>query len=65
MYWKQKYGLKFHPKRCSWIIHTFSDSDFAGYKETRRSVYGYFIYFCGIPIAWKSKGMRSVVLSTT
>ena len=32
--------------------------------ETRRSVYG-FLYFCGIPIAWKSKGMRSVVLSTT
>ena len=23
------------------------------------------MYFCGIPIAWKSKGMRSVVLSTT
>ena len=23
------------------------------------------MYFCGIPIAWKSKGMRRVVLSTT
>ena len=43
----------------------FRDSDFAGDKEMRRSVYGYFTYFCGIPIAWKSKGMRSVVLSTT
>ena len=61
----QAYGLKFYPKQCSWIIQAFSDSDFAGDREMRRSVYGYFIYFCGIPIAWKSKGMRSVVLSTT
>ena len=27
-------------------------------------MYGYVIYFCGIPIAWTSKGMKSVVLST-
>ena len=59
------YGLNFHPKQNSWFIQAFSDSDFAGDRETRRSVYGYFVYFSGIPIAWKSKGMRSVVLSTT
>ena len=29
------------------------------------SVFRYVIYFCGIPIAWRSKGMKSVVLSTT
>ena len=31
------------------------------------SVYtpSYFVYFCGVPIPWRSKGMRSVVLSTT
>ena len=28
-------------------------------------MYGYVIYFCGVPVAWKSKSMRSVVLSTT
>ena len=44
-------GLRFYPKRGSWIIQAFSDSDFAGDRETRRSVYGYFIYFCGTPIA--------------
>ena len=60
----KRYGLKFYPKRCSWFFQAFSDSDFARDKERRRSVYGYFIYFCGIPIEWKSKGMRSVVLST-
>ena len=47
------------------VYLSFSDSDFAGDRETRRSVYGYYVYFCGIPIAWKSKGMRSVALSTT
>ena len=26
---------------------------------------GYIIYFCGIAVAWKSKSMKSVVLSTT
>ena len=61
----KRYGLKFYPKRCSWFIQAVSDSDFAEDRETRRSVYGYFICFCGMPIAWESKGTRSVVLSTT
>ena len=52
MYWKQE------------NIQAFSDSDCAGDRETRRSVYGYFVYFCGITIACKIKGTRSVVLST-
>ena len=61
----KRYGLQIYPKRCFWFIQAFGDSDFAGDRETRRSVYGYFVYFCGIPIAWKNKDMRSVVLSTT
>ena len=48
-----------------WQLEAFSDSDFANDKETRISVYGYVIYFCGVPVAWKSKSMRGVVLSTT
>ena len=35
------------------------------YKEKRICVFGYIIYFCGILIASRSKGMKSVVLSTT
>ena len=46
-------------------LKALSDSDFASDKETRISVFGYIIYFCGIPIAWRSKGSKSVVLSTT
>ena len=61
------YGLKFKLiKRIrKWVLKALSDSDFAKDKETRISVFGYVIYFCGIPIAWRSKGMKSVVLSTT
>ena len=61
------YGLKFKLIKSitKWVLKALSDSDFASDKEMRISVYGYVIYFCGIQIAWRSKGMKSVVLSTT
>ena len=61
------FGLKFELNKdmIKWALKALSDSDFASDKETRKSVFGYIIYFCGIPIAWRSKGMKSVVLSTT
>ena len=61
------YGLKFELRKdiMKWALKALSDNDFASDKETRISVFGYIIYFCGIPIAWRSKGMKSVVLSTT
>ena len=46
-----------------WTLKALSDSDFASDNETRISVFGYNIYFCGIPIAWRSK--RMIVLLTT
>ena len=46
-------------------LEALSDSDYANDKDTRCSVYGYIIYFCGVPVAWKSKSMKSVMLSTT
>ena len=48
-----------------WCLEALSENDFAYDKETRISVYGYIVFFCGVPIAWKSKSMKSVVLSTT
>ena len=61
------YGLKFELRKdmIKWALKALSDSDFASDKETRISVFGYIIYFCGIPIDWRSKGLKSVVLSTT
>ena len=60
-------GLRMVPilKDDIWKLDALSDSDFANDKDTRYSVYGYIIYFCGIPVIWKSKSMKSVVLSTT
>ena len=48
-----------------WHLEAPSNSDFANDKKTRISVYGYIVFFCGVPIAWISKSMKSVVLSTT
>ena len=64
---RKGYGLKFELRKdmIKWALKALSDIDFASDKETRISVFGYIIYLCGIPIAWRSKGMKSVVLSTT
>ena len=61
------YGLKFELMNDmkKWALKALSNSDFASDKETRISEFGHIIYFCGIPIARRSKGMKSVVLSTT
>ena len=60
-------GLRIMPtfKDDIWKLEALSDSDFANDKDTRYSVYGYIIYFFGVPVAWKSKSIKSVVLSTT
>jgi hypothetical protein len=42
-----------------------SDSKFGADKETRISVFGWNLYFCGALIAWKSKAINSVTLSST
>ena len=59
-------GLRMVPifKDGIWKLEALSDSDFANDKDTRYSVYGYIICFCGIPVVRKSKSMKSVVLST-
>ena len=61
------YGLKFKLIKSmrNWVLKALSDSDFASDKETRIGIFGYVIYFCGIPIVWRSKGLKSVVLSAT
>jgi hypothetical protein len=48
-----------------WNIKGYSDSDYAGDADNRRSVSGYVIYFNNCPIAWKSRGQKTVALSST
>jgi hypothetical protein len=48
-----------------WIVEAFSDSDYGGDKDTRKSVTGYVIFINGALVAWKSRGQKSVTLSST
>ena len=61
------YGLKMHPKpvQDEFELVLFSDSDWAGDKDTRISVSGFCIFLQGCPISWKSKGQRSISLSSS
>ena len=63
----EDYGLKIKPskRKGMFYLEGISDSEYAGDKDTRISVYGYILYFCGAPIAWKSKAGKSVTLSST
>ena len=61
-------GLKMNPiayLHALWTLLAFSDTDWGADEDSRISVYGFIIYFCGIPIASKNQGMKSVVLSST
>jgi hypothetical protein len=63
----EHHGLKLKPKKDGELFYLegISDSEYASDKDTRISVYGYILYFCGAPIAWKSKAGKSVTLSST
>jgi hypothetical protein len=57
--------LKVESKTDSWNIQAFSDSDFAGDKDDRKSITGYVIFVSGSVISWKSKSQPCVTLSST
>jgi len=63
----RKQGLKLKPKveEQGFYLEGISDSEYAGDPDTRISVFGYVLYFCGAPISWKSKAGKSVTLSST
>ena len=48
-----------------WTLKAFSDSDWAGAKDDRRSITGYCIHLNGCLISWKSRGQKHVTLSST
>jgi hypothetical protein len=63
----EEIGLRIKPRKKDdmFVLEGISDSEYAGDPDTRISVYGYILYFCGAPIAWKSKSDKSVTLSST
>lgn len=48
-----------------WELKAYSDSDYAGDSDNRRSISGYILYLNGCAITWRSKGQKSVSLSST
>ena len=46
-------------------IECFSDKDWAGSKEDKRSTLGYCVFFGGNMISWKSKKQSAVSQSST
>ena len=60
--------LNFEVKKqegSKWTLKAFSDSDWAGAKDDRRSITGYCIYLNGCLVSWKSRGQKHVTLSST
>ena len=63
------YGLKLFPQMfedsLKWNLVIYSDSDWAGDKENRRSISGFIMFLCGVPIVWRSKQQTTVALSSS
>jgi hypothetical protein len=64
----KNFCLKIRPNfdsKNSWKVKVFSDSDWAGDPETRISVTGFIVYLQNVPICWRSKAQRGVMLSSS
>ena len=62
----KKLKIRINPDNLSGFeLKGYSDSDYAGDLDTRRSVSGFSLFFNGALIAWRSRGQRSVSLSST
>jgi hypothetical protein len=48
-----------------WDLVCYSDSDYAGDPDTRRSVSGYILYVKGVTICRRLKAQRSITLSSS
>ena len=60
----QKLILSPSKEGLHWNLKAYTDSDFAGGADTMKSVSGFMIYINACLIAWKSKGQKSVTLSS-
>ena len=65
---KKNLGLRMEPtidKSQNWDMETFTDSDWAGDKDTRRSVSGFILFLLKCPICWKSRQQDVISLSSS
>lgn len=59
------YGLEYCSGKSSTELIGYSDADFAGDLETRRSTTGYNFDLANGPVTWSSQRQKMVTLSTT
>ena len=59
------YGLIFKAEDNKGILAGYSDADWAGDIDTRRSTSGYIFQICGSTVSWCSKRQSSVSKSST
>ena len=62
-------GLRMAPEKqptgnLAWEVVVYSDADWAGDKDTRRSITGFVIFVLGCPVCWRSRAQKSVSLSS-
>ena len=63
-------GLKVYPildeggGTLKWVLIVYTDSDWAGDRDNRRSVSGSILFLNGVPICWRSKLQKTVSLSS-
>jgi hypothetical protein len=53
------------PDDGKWELEVYSDSDWAGSKDDRRSVGSYYIFLNKVLISWRSKSQKVVSLSSS
>ena len=58
------YGLNI-TRSSSFALHGFTDTDWAGSTDDRKSIGGYLFFFGQTPISWKSSKQRTVARSST
>ncbi|KAF5471442.1 hypothetical protein F2P56_008232 [Juglans regia] len=58
------HGL-FLSKKSSFVLHAYSDADWAGCPDDRKSTGGYCIFLGKHPISWSSKKQHTVARSST
>jgi hypothetical protein len=62
------FGLKVQPRLdndLGWDLKIFCDSNWAGDPETRVIEKGFIIYLLNVPIFWRSKSQKGVILLST
>jgi hypothetical protein len=59
------YGIRFSGSSSSGVLSAYSDADYAGCLQTRRSTTGYVLLLNGGPVAWTSRRQQGVATSTT